>query len=209
MQVDFSKDGKTELIKVSSKSPPLLMILTTIAALLTLQSASVLLTQALATPLFILILGNLICATWLLVVCAEQIMPTTLMLAKDGLLCQRLMTRKTYSWDDIVALKLVPAGAVSDTPRHNARGRVGVGVVLKVPTKPTSRDAKAQTVEPVAAAVLVAGDSEHVEKMMEIIELAQKFQARLNAKPTERWKRAPQPQQQPQFRKKPNITMPA
>jgi hypothetical protein len=209
MQVDFTRDGKTELIRVATKSPPLLMILTTIAALLMLQSATVLLTQALATPLFALIAINLICATWLLVVCAEQIMPTTLRLEKEALVCQRLLTHKTYNWDEIAGLKLVPAGAVSDVPRHDNRGRVGVGLLSKVATKPTGRDAKAQHAVQPTATVLVSGDSEYAEKMMEIIEMAQKFQAKLNAKPTERWKRAPQPQQQPQFRKKPNITMPA
>jgi hypothetical protein len=43
---------------------------------------------------------------------------------------------------------------------------------------------------------------------MEIIDYIKAFQLR-QIKPVERWRKtAQQPQQQPQFRKKPNITMP-
>jgi hypothetical protein len=57
--------------------------------------------------------------------------------------------------------------------------------------------------------VLIGADPQFAEKMMEIMECIQKFQAALTAKPQERWKKAAQPQQQAQFRKRPNITMPA
>jgi hypothetical protein len=208
MQVDFTKDGKTELIKVSSKASPLLMILTTVAALLVLQATTVLLTQSLAWILTFLIGFNLLCGIWLLVACGEQLMPTTLQLDADGLTCNRLLTSKTFSWDDISALKLVPAGSVSDAPRADNRGRVGVGVVLRAPNKSTGRDAKLPP-PPQPTIVVVAGLSEYAEKMIEIIEHGNKFHAALTAKPQERWKRAQQPQQQQQFRKRPNVTMPA
>jgi hypothetical protein len=208
MHVDYSKDGKTELIKVSSKAPPLLMILTTIAALLVLQTITVLLSQSLAWILTLLLGFNLICGIWLLVACGEQLMPTTLKFDADGLTCQRLLTTKTFNWDDVSALKLVPAGSVSDAPRIDSRGRVGVGVVLRVPNKATVRDAKSPP-PPHPTVVVIAGDSQFAEKMIEIIEHGKKFQAALTAKPQERWKRAPQPQQQQQFRKRPNVTMPA
>jgi hypothetical protein len=206
MQVEFTKDGKTELVKISSKAPPLLMILTTTALLLILQSLTVLLVQNVALVLTGLIAVNLVCGLWLLLVCAEQLMPTTLKLDVAGLTCQRLVTHKTYMWDDITALKLVAAGAVSDAPRTVDRGRIGVGLVLRAPTKATARDTKAAAAPTV---VLLGADPKHAEKMLEIMETVQKFQTGLNAKPQERWKKAAQPQQQTQFRKKPNITMPA
>jgi hypothetical protein len=208
MHVEFSKDGKTELVKISSKAPPLLLILTTVALLLILQTLTVLLVQSLAFTLTALVFINFVCGLWLLLVCTEQLMPTTLKLDADGLTCQRLVTHKTYAWDDISALKLVAAGAVSDAPRADNRGRVGVGVVLRAPNKATTRDAKATPVPPTAA-VLLAADPQYAEKMLEIMERVQKFQAALTARPQERWKKAAQPQQQAQFRKRPNITMPA
>jgi hypothetical protein len=206
MHVDFSKDGKADHIKVSSKATPLLMILTTVALLLILQSATVLVVQSLDTALTVLIAFNLICASWLLLVCAEQLVPLTLSLDATGLRCQRLVTRKSFLWDDISALKLAAAGVVSDAPRTDIRGRVGFGVVLRVAAKSTARDAKSQEAPTI---VLFGADPQHGEKMLEIIECIRKFQAALNAKPQERWKKASQPQQQTQFRKKPHITMPA
>jgi hypothetical protein len=206
MQVEFTKVGKDELVKISSKAPPLLMILTTIAMLLMLQSLTVLLVQSVNLTLTVLIFINLICGLWLLLVCAEQLMPTTLKLDATGLTCQRLVTHQTYIWDDISALKLVAAGAVSDAPRAVNRGRVGVGLVLRAPNKSNARDSK---VAPATTVVLIGADPKHAEKMLEIMECVQKFQVALNAKPAERWKKAAQPQQQQQFRKKPNITMPA
>jgi hypothetical protein len=206
MQVEFTKDGKVELVKVSSKAPPLLLILTTVAILLILQSLTVLLVNSLALVLTVLIVLNAVCGLWLLIVCAEQLMPTTLKLTADGLTCQRLITHDSYAWDDITALKLVAAAAVSDAPRSVDRGRVGVGLVLRTPNKPGVRDAKST---PAPTVVLLGGDPKYAEKMLEIMECVQKFQAALTARPQERWKKAAQPQQQPQFRKKPNITMPA
>jgi hypothetical protein len=195
MQVEFTKVGKDELVKISSKAPPLLMILTTIAMLLMLQSLTVLLVQSVNLTLTVLIFINLICGLWLLLVCAEQLMPTTLKLDATGLTCQRLVTHQTYIWDDI-----------SDAPRAVNRGRVGVGLVLRAPNKSNARDSK---VTPATTVVLIGADPKHAEKMLEIMECVQKFQVALNAKPAERWKKAAQPQQQQQFRKKPNITMPA
>jgi hypothetical protein len=206
MLVDFTKDGKTELVKISSKAPPLLLILTTVALLLILQTLTVLLVQSVTFTLTALIFINFVCGLWLLLVCTEQLMPTTLKLDADGLTCQRLVTHRTFSWDDVSALKLVAAGTVSDAPRGEGRGRVGVGVVLRAPNKATARDAK---VAPPPAVVLIGADPQFAEKMMEIMECIQKFQAALTAKPQERWKKAAQPQQQAQFRKRPNITMPA
>jgi hypothetical protein len=207
MQVEFTKIGKTEFVKISSKGPPLLMILTTISLLLILQSLTVLLVQNVALILTGMIIVNLVCGLWLLLVCAEQLMPTTLKLDADGITCQRLVTHRTYLWDDVSALKLTAAGAISDAPRADNRGRVGVGVVLRAPNKSTARDAK--VVVPVPTTVLIAADSKYAEKMLEVMESIQKFQVALTAKPQERWKKAAQPQQQTQFRKKPNITMPA
>jgi hypothetical protein len=198
MHVDFSKDGKADHIKVSSKATPLLMILTTVALLLILQSATVLVVQSLDTALTVLIAFNLICA--------KQLVPLTLSLDANGLRCQRLVTSKRFLWDDISALKLAAAGVVSDAPRTDIRGRVGFGVVLRVAAKSTARDAKSQEAPTI---VLFGADPQYGEKMLEIIECIRKFQAALNAKPQERWKKASQPQQQTQFRKKPNITMPA
>jgi hypothetical protein len=206
MQVEFTKDGKAELVKISSKAPPLLLILVTVALLLTLQSLTVLLVHTLAPVLMVLIFLNFVCGLWLLVVCAEQLMPTTLNLDATGLTCKRAVTSKTYAWDDISALKLVAAAAVSDAPRSVDRGRVGVGLVLRGPLKSADRDAKSA---PPTTIVLLGGDPKYAEKMLEIMECVQKFQAALTAKPQERWKKAAQPQQQAQFRKKPNITMPA
>jgi hypothetical protein len=206
MHVDFTKNGQAELIKVSSKATPLLMILTTVSLLLILQSATVLLVQSLDTPLTVLIAFNFICASWLLVVCAEQLVPLTLSLDANGLKCQRLVTHRSFLWDDISALKLAAAGVVSDAPRTDIRGRVGFGVVLRGTAKSTTRDAKSQEATTI---VLFGADPQYGEKMLEIIECIRKFQAALNAKPQERWKKAAQPQQQAQFRKKPHITMPA
>jgi hypothetical protein len=206
MQVEFTKDGKAELVKISSKAPPLLLILTTVSLLLILQTLTVLLVQTVVPTLTGLIFINLVCGLWLLLVCAEQLMPTTLKLDETGLICQRLVTHSTYSWDDVSALKLVAAGNVSDTVRPDGRGRVGVGLVLRAPNKSASRDAKAEHAPTV---VLLGADPQYAEKMIEIMERVQKYQAALLAKPQERWKKAAQPQQQAQFRKKPNITMPA
>lgn len=202
MQVEFTKDGKDEIIKISSKMPPLLMILTTIALLLIVQSLTVLLVQSLNLTLTALVFVNFVCGLWLLLVCAEQLRPTSLKLDAAGLTCQRLVTHKTYLWDDVAALKLVAAGVVSDAPRSDNRGRVGVGLVLRTATRDAS-------VTPAPAVVLIGADPQFAEKLLEIMEHVQKFQAALNAKPAERWKKASQPQQQQQFRKKPNITMPA
>jgi hypothetical protein len=206
MQVEFTKSGKDELVKISSKAPPLLRILTTIALLLILQSLTVLLVQSVSHTLTALIFVNLVCGLWLLLVCTEQLMPTTLKLDATGLTCQRLITHKTYVWDDITALKLVAAGAVSDAPRAVNRGRIGVGLVLRAPNKSTARDT---TAVPAPTIVLIGADPQFAEKMLEIMERVKKFQMALNAKPAERWKKAAQPQQQQQFRKRPNITMPA
>jgi hypothetical protein len=206
MQVEFTKDGKTELIKISSKAPSLLLILTTVAMLLTLQTLTVLLVQSLEPILMALIGINLICGLWLLLVCVEQLMPTVLKLQPDGLTRQCIVTRKTYAWDDISVFKLVATGAVSAAPRANNRGRVGVGLVLRPPNKSTTRESK---VVPEPTIVLTGADAQFAEKMLEIMESVQKFRAALTAKPQERWKKAAQPQQQAQFRKKPNITMPA
>jgi hypothetical protein len=206
MQVDFTKDGKTELVKISSKATSLLLILTTAGLLLALQSSTVLLVQSLEPILTGLIFVNLGCGLWLLLVCVEQLMPTTLKLDAAGLTRQRLITRKSFDWDDISALKLVAAGTSSDAPGTVSRGRIGIGLVLRPPNKSTARESK---VVPEPTIMLIAADAQFAEKMHEIMENAQKFQAALNAKPQERWKKAAQPQQQPQFRKKPNITMPA
>ena len=206
MLVDFTKDGKAERVKISSKAPPLLLILTTVALLLILQTLTVLLVQPVAPVLTGMIFMNLVCGLWLLLVCAEQLMPTTLKLDANGLTCQRLVTHNTYTWDDITTLKLVAAGAVSDTPRAEGRGRIGIGLVLRAPHKSNARDAK---VVDAPTVVLFGADPQHAEKMLEVMENVQKFQLALTAKPQERWKKAAQPQQQAQFRKRPNITMPA
>jgi hypothetical protein len=206
MLIDFTKDGKSEHVKISSKAPALLLILTTVALLLILQTSTVLLVQQVTPVLTGMIFVNFVCGLWLLLVCTEQLMPTTLKLDASSLTCQRLVTRNTYSWDDIAAFKLVAAGVVSDTPRAEGRGRVGIGLVLRAAHKSTARDAK-----PAAAptVVLLGADPQHAEKLMEVMENVQKFQSALTAKPQERWKKAAQPQQQAQFRKRPNITMPA
>jgi hypothetical protein len=205
MFIDFSRDGKTELIKISSKAPPLLLILTTMAALLILQSLTVLIVQSLATALMLLVIINLGCGVWLLLVCVEQLLPTTLRLDAGGLTCLHLVTQKTYAWDDLAAFKLVSAGAVGGAARADTRDRVGVGVIQRGAA--TVRAGKAAvTVPPI---VLIAGGSEHAEKLLDVIARIQKYQLALTAKPQERWKRAAQPQQQQQFRKRPNITMPA
>jgi hypothetical protein len=204
MFIDFSKDGKTELIKISSRAPPLLMILTTMAVLLILQSLTVLIVQSLATPLVVLVTINCICGVWLLLVCAEQLLPTTLRLDAAGLTCQHLVTHKTYAWDDIATLKLVSAGAVGGA-RVDSRGRIGIGLMQRAAA--TARDGKAAPTSP--PVLVIAADSTHVEKLLDIIVRIQRYQTALTAKPQERWKRAAQPQQQQQFRKRPNITMPA
>lgn len=206
MLVDFTKDGKSERVKISNKATPLLLILTTISLLLILQASTVLLVQPVTPVLTGLIFINLICGLWLLLVCAEQLMPTTLKLDAKGLTCQRLVTHSCFAWDDITLLKLVAAGAVSDTPRPEGRGRVGIGLVLRAPHKPSARDAK---VLPAPTVVLFGADPQHAEKMMEVMDCMKKFQVALTAKPQERWKKAAQPQQQAQFRKRPNITMPS
>jgi hypothetical protein len=206
MQVEFNKDGKADFVKVSSKPTALLMILTTVALLLILQASTVLLVQPLDTALTALVVVNLICGGWLVLVCAEQLVPLTLTLDANGLRCQRLVTHKVFAWDDIAALKLSAAGAAADNAKTDSRGRVGLGVVLRVAGKSTARDTKTSQSPTVQ---LFSADQQFAEKMLEIIERVQKFQVALNAKPQERWKKAAQPQQQTQFRKKPNITMPA
>jgi hypothetical protein len=210
MHVDFNNnDAKTEIVKISSKAPPLLMILTTISLLMVLQTATVLMVQTVSWALTSLLLINLICGTWLLLVCGEQLMPLTITLDAKGIVCQRVVTRKTIAWEDVSGLRLVPAGSMSDTPKDDGRGRVGVGVVLRPLSKPTTREAAKTPPQPQAITVLVSGDSLYAEKMLEVIESMTKFRAALNTKPQERWKKAAQPHQQTQFRKKPNITMPA
>jgi hypothetical protein len=212
----IQEDGGVESYKVTNRASPLLLILTTVAFMLAVQTGTVLMTMSLSLILTGLLAVNLLCGVWLFIVCADFLAPQSIRMSADGITHARLITSTSYPWDDISALKIVAAsGSLSDAPRDDGRGRIGVGVILREDAKTGSRDERnaAKVTTPgqtpkVKTAILIGGDRQHAEKMMEIIEHIKAFQQR-QIKPVERWRKsAQQPQQQQQFRKKPNITMP-
>ncbi len=132
MEMNVERAEGVETIELSRQPSTVATVVIAMGVLLFLQVLIVLLSHSISWILMALLLFAAGSAGWLAVLALDAIMPITVTMNKDGLTIARMLGDTTYPWLEIAAAKVVPsAGLLSDDPRSEPSGRLGVGLFLK------------------------------------------------------------------------------
>jgi hypothetical protein len=132
MEMNCDRVGTVETIELSRRPSLVAMVVIAMGALLVLQVILMLATRSMTITLMALLTVAAGSAGWLAVLALEAIMPVNIKMDKDGLTVGRLLGAATHPWADIVDAKVVPSsGMLSDDPKAEQSGRLGVGLFLK------------------------------------------------------------------------------
>lgn len=132
MDMNVEREGSVETIYLSRRPSTVALVVIAMGVLLVLQVLIVLFSRSVTLPLMGLLLIAAGSAGWLSILALEAIMPVTVKMDKDGITLQRLLGDQNYPWIEVGEAKVVPSsGMLSDDPRAEPSGRLGVGLFLK------------------------------------------------------------------------------
>ncbi len=147
MEMNVERAGGVETIELSRRPSTVATVVIAMGVLLFLQVVIVLLSHSVSPTLMGLLLIAAGSAGWLAILALDAIMPITVTMNKDGLTIARLLGDTTHPWSDIVVAKVVPSsGLLSDDPRSEPSGRLGVGLFLKSRKVPRQHDLDADVI---------------------------------------------------------------
>ncbi len=169
MEMNVDRAGGVETIELSRLPSLVATVVIVMGVLLVLQVIIVLLSHGVSLPLMGLLLITAGSAGWLAILALNAIMPITVTMNRDGLTIARMLGDETYPWSDILAAKVVPSsGLLSDDPRSEPSGRLGVGLFLKSRKTPRQHELDAD--------VIVFGTPDtHVDNLIRLMDHIDEF----------------------------------